>query len=311
MLKTCAIRQPGFTAPNTINLPAAKPQRLVIVRANPDTKENSKIDKGIAGLGDVLGPIGLTVGKSMDKRKEKKSGGAQIMQNAADKVGVSLGPIGLTIGSDLRGSSDEDDFDDTTAAANLPQSIATMTTEEWRAKYEKDGRVDLWAEEEFNAASRLVGGRVVHFGGVAGVRSGEGPSVSNAPRHKVKIKNHYVDQEIEVDVPEDRYILFEAEEQGLLLPWACRLGCCTACAVKVISGEMYQPHSLGVSRELREKGYALMCVGFPLTDLELETVPEDEVYDLQFGRLFEEQATNPNGPNIEIASAIEAGEYDD
>jgi hypothetical protein len=54
-----------------------------------------------------------------------------------------------------------------------------------------------------------------------------------------------------------------------------------------------------------------MCVGFPLTDLELETVPEDEVYDLQFGRLFEEQALNLNGPNIEVASAIEAGEYDD
>lgn len=308
MLKTFAIRQSGLVAPGATNLPASKPQRSVIVRSTPDTKDTSKVDKGIAGLGDVLGPIGLAVGKNMDKEKNKKSGGAQMIEKAADAAGVSLGPIGLTIGSDLKGSSDEDNDDDN---ALPPQSIATMTTEEWRAKYEKEGRVDLWAEEEFNAASRLVGGRVVHFGGVAGVRSGEGPSVSNAPRHKVKIKNNFVDQEIEVDVPEDRYILFEAEEQGLLLPWACRLGCCTTCAVKIVSGEMYQPHSLGVSRELRERGYALMCVGFPLTDLELETVPEDEVYDLQFGMAFEEQATNPNGPNIEVASAIEAGEYDD
>ena len=37
-----------------------------------------------------------------------------------------------------------------------------------------------------------------------------------------------------------------------------------------------------------------MCVGFPLTDLVLETVPEDEVYELQFGRFFDEYATDPN-----------------
>ena len=38
-----------------------------------------------------------------------------------------------------------------------------------------------------------------------------------------------------------RYILWEAEEKGLLLPYACRMGCCTACAVKIKSGRMYQP----------------------------------------------------------------------
>ena len=186
-----------------------------------------------------------------------------------------------------------------------------MSTAEWRAKYEKDGRVDLWAQDEFSAASRLVGGRNAHYGIAPGIGSGEGPSVSDAPRHRVKITNHFAAQEIEVEVPEDRFILFEAEEQGLMLPYACRLGCCTACAVKVKSGEMYQPYSLGVSKELRERGYALMCVGFPLTDLELETVPEDEVYDLQFGQFFAEQALNPEGPNIEVANMFEAGEFDD
>ena len=52
--------------------------------------------------------------------------------------------------------------------------------------------------------------------------------------------------------------------------------------------------SLGISRELREAGYALMCVGYPRSDLVLETVPEDEVYDMQFGKHFAEMATNPH-----------------
>lgn len=40
-------------------------------------------------------------------------------------------------------------------------SISSLTTEQWRAKYEnKDGAVDLWLEDEYNAGSRLV---VSHF----------------------------------------------------------------------------------------------------------------------------------------------------
>ena len=38
-----------------------------------------------------------------------------------------------------------------------------------------------------------------------------------------------------------RYILWEAEDKGLLLPYACRMGCCTSCAVRVKSGELHQP----------------------------------------------------------------------
>ena len=35
-------------------------------------------------------------------------------------------------------------------------SIASVSTAEWRAQHERDGRVDLWLEDEFNAGSRLV-----------------------------------------------------------------------------------------------------------------------------------------------------------
>ena len=45
--------------------------------------------------------------------------------------------------------------------------------------------------------------------------------------------------------------MWEAEDEGLQLPYACRMGCCTACAVRIKEGEMYQPEALGISAELR------------------------------------------------------------
>lgn len=105
----------------------------------------------------------------------------------------------------------------------------------------------------------------------------------------------------------------EAEDQGLLLPYACRMGCCTACAVRVKSGEMSQPEALGVAAELRQRGFALMCVGFARSDLVLELAEEDEVYDLQFGDVFGERATDPeNGESIEKDPfALEVAFYDE
>ena len=87
-------------------------------------------------------------------------------------------------------------------------------------------------------------------------------------------------------VPENRYILQNAENQGLVLPFSCRNGACTACAVRVISGELHQPEAMGLSLELQKQGYALLCVSYPRSDIEVETQDEDEVYELQFGRYF-------------------------
>jgi ferredoxin len=89
-----------------------------------------------------------------------------------------------------------------------------------------------------------------------------------------------------IQVPEDRYILHTAEQQGTALPFSCRNGACTTCAVRVLSGQIYQPEAMGLSLELRRRGYALLCVSYPRSDLEVETQDEDEVYELQFGRYF-------------------------
>jgi len=42
----------------------------------------------------------------------------------------------------------------------------------------------------------------------------------------------------------------------------------------------------GALTELRKQGYALLCVSYARSDLEVETQDEDEVYELQFGRYF-------------------------
>lgn len=89
-----------------------------------------------------------------------------------------------------------------------------------------------------------------------------------------------------VQVPDDRYILMASETQGVDLPFACRNGACTTCAVRVLSGELHQPEAVGLSPKLRDQGYALLCVSYPRSDLEVETQDEDEVYELQFGRYF-------------------------
>ncbi|CAI5503474.1 unnamed protein product [Closterium sp. Naga37s-1] len=106
------------------------------------------------------------------------------------------------------------------------------------------------------------------------------------PVHTVTVHDRERGVTYTVDVPQDQYILQTAEEEGIKLPFACRHGCCTACAVRVISGELVQPRALGISQELKEKGYALLCVGIPLSDLEVETQDEDEVYWQQFGKYF-------------------------
>lgn len=104
--------------------------------------------------------------------------------------------------------------------------------------------------------------------------------------YQIKIYDRKNDRYYQVSVPEDRYILHSAENQGANLPFSCRNGACTACAVRVKSGELYQPEAMGLSPQLQSQGYALLCVSYARSDLEVETQAEDEVYQLQFGQYF-------------------------
>ncbi len=103
---------------------------------------------------------------------------------------------------------------------------------------------------------------------------------------KVTIKNIKTGKIYQEEVSSDEYILKEFEKKGLKLPFSCRNGCCTSCAVKVTSGKLKQPEAMGVSQALKDKGYALLCVAKATEDLIVETTYYDEVYELQFGQYF-------------------------
>jgi ferredoxin len=104
--------------------------------------------------------------------------------------------------------------------------------------------------------------------------------------YKITVCDRALDRTYEFHVPDDEYILQSIEKQGKQLPFSCRNGACTTCAVRVKSGDLVQPEAMGLSPDLQKRGYALLCVSYPQSDLVVETQDEDEVYELQFGRYF-------------------------
>ena len=95
---------------------------------------------------------------------------------------------------------------------------------------------------------------------------------------KVTIRNKETGKIYQENISNQEYILKEFEKKGLRLPFSCRNGCCTSCAVKIISGKLEQPEAMGVSQDLKDKGYALLCVAKVIEDIEVETTYYDEVY---------------------------------
>ena len=87
-----------------------------------------------------------------------------------------------------------------------------------------------------------------------------------AKKHKVTFKRSGVT----IEVAEDEYILEEAEDAGLRLPYDCRSGTCTTCMQRQLEGEMDQDLAFAISDEELEKGYRLICIGSPLSDCVLD-----------------------------------------
>ena len=86
--------------------------------------------------------------------------------------------------------------------------------------------------------------------------------------------------------PEDQDIISAAQVNGIDLPSSCCSGVCTSCASMVISGSVEQDDAMGLNDDLKEKGFALLCVAYPKSDLHIiiGDEVEDDLYNNQFGQ---------------------------
>ena len=87
-----------------------------------------------------------------------------------------------------------------------------------------------------------------------------------AKTHKVTFKK----SGITLDIAEDEYILEEAEDAGLHLPYDCRSGTCTTCIQKCLEGEVDQDMAFAIGDEELDQGLRLICIGSPLSDVVLD-----------------------------------------
>ncbi|CAK9210203.1 unnamed protein product [Sphagnum jensenii] len=143
--------------------------------------------------------------------------------------------------------------------------------------------------------TKKVSGRLGFLKFISGIELGESSGSSKKPQQQQRFgknllqcraqKTYTVEIEHEgenhrLEVAEDETILSVALEAGLDVPYDCQLGVCMTCPAKLEKGEVNQKEGM-LSEDVIEKGYALMCVSYPLSDCKIRSIPEDELLSLQ------------------------------
>lgn len=83
----------------------------------------------------------------------------------------------------------------------------------------------------------------------------------------------FVEEGVEIEVPEDEYVLEAALEADVDLQYSCLQGVCSSCSAKV-EGEIDQSEERVLTDWEKQQGYALLCVSYPKSDLTIHSGEE-------------------------------------